>query len=83
MSVQDMTKPARRPVGLLVVGVILLVLAVIGIVLYATGAPDAAADAGTGTGALRGLTIWGAALCGGTGLVLVIVAMIKRGRATS
>ena len=77
-----MTKPARRPIGLLVAGIVLLVLAVIGIVLYATGAPDAAADTGSGTGGLRGLTIWGAALSGGLGIVLIVVAMIKRGRAT-
>lgn len=77
-----MTKPSRRPVGLIVAGVVLLVLAVIGIVLYATGAPDAAADTGSGTGGLRGLTIWAAALCGGVGVVLLVVAMIKRGRAT-
>jgi hypothetical protein len=81
------TNPAspRRSAStvLTVIGVVLLILGVVGVILYATGAPDAAADAGTETGGLRGATIWAAALSMGAGAALIVTALVKSRRGGS
>lgn len=55
----------------------LIAIAVAGIVLYAIGAPDQAAE-GSALGALRGGLIWVSALCGGAGAALLAYSLIRR-----
>ena len=77
MSMNDrMTRPSGGA-GPLIGGIVLLALGVLGVILYAVGAPDQA-DTGTGLGALRGALVIGAAICMGLGATLTLVAIIKR-----
>lgn len=74
---------AERAVGkaapLLVAGALLVLAALTGIVLYAVGAPDQAADA-TALGGLRGALIWGSALAMGVGALLLVFGFIRARR---
>ena len=70
------TTRRHRTLTLTVIGALLVVSGIIGVILYATGAPDAAAEAGTETGALRGATIWAAALSMGIGASLLLTALV-------
>lgn len=75
MTISAETRPSSGIV-LFVVGGILLVLGIVGVVLYATGAPDLAAD--DANDPFRALTIIGAALAMGVGAVLVVVGIVRR-----
>jgi hypothetical protein len=68
------------PVGFFAGAAVLIVLGIVGIVLYAVGAPDQAED-GSGLGALRGALIIGSALCGGLGALLAALGVVRRLRA--
>jgi hypothetical protein len=82
-SSDDSTGRRRRATILGSIGIVLVVLGIIGVILYATGAPDAAAEAGTETGALRGATIWAAALAMGIGAALILTAIMVSRRGGS
>jgi hypothetical protein len=84
MSSSDDTSGRRRRAAFIAgSGIVLLVLGIIGVILYATGAPDAAAEAGTETGALRGATVWAAALAMGIGAALILTAIVVSRRGGS
>jgi len=76
MSIKAEVRPSRG-IALFVAGGILLLLALVGIVVYATGLPDNAAD-GSGLGLLRGVTVVGSAICGGVGALLLAIGGVKR-----
>lgn len=81
MSLSAETRPSNGIV-LFVVGGVLLLLGLVGVVLYAFGIPDQAAD-GSGLGVLRGVTVVVAGLCVGVGVLLVAVGVVKRRSARS
>lgn len=77
MSLNDrMTRPSAGA-GPLIAGMVLLALGVLGVILYAVGAPDQAGTA-TPLGAMRGVLVIAAALCMGLGAALTVVGIIKR-----
>jgi hypothetical protein len=73
MSLSAETRPSNG-IAYFVVGGILVVLGLVGVVLYATGAPDLTGDAIP----LRALTIIGAAIAMGVGALLVVLGVVKR-----
>ncbi len=77
MSLSAETRPSNG-IALFVAGGILLVLGVVGVVLYATGAPDAAGDGNP----WRAVTIIGAAIAAGVGVLLVALGVVKRSSAS-
>lgn len=77
MSIQAEVRPSRGR-ALFVAGAVLLLIALAGIVVYATGLPDLASVEASAVGALRGLTVVGAAVCGGLGALLLVLAAVKR-----
>ncbi len=83
MSTSPESSRRHRTLTLAVIGALLVVAGIIGVILYATGAPDAAAEAGTETGALRGATIWAAALSMGVGAALLLTALVVSRRGGS
>jgi|GEM_PF-2434203 len=74
MSISAETRPSNG-IAYFVVGAVLLLLGLVGVVLYATGAPDLAADAND---PLRALTIIGAAIAAGAGILLIVLGVVKR-----
>lgn len=76
MSLSAEIRPSRG-IPYFVAGGVLLLLAIVGIVLYAFGIPDQAADGGE-LGVLRGVTVVGAAVAGGVGMLLVVLGVVKR-----
>lgn len=76
MSLSAETRPSSG-IALFVVGGLLVVLAVVGVLLYVFGIPDQAAD-GSGLGVLRGLTVVGAGISGGVGMLLIAIGAVKR-----
>jgi hypothetical protein len=74
--------PATRPssgIALLVVAIVLIVLGATGIVLYAVGAPDNLAE-GSALGGLRAGLVIVSALCVGSGAALGLLALLRRRR---
>ena len=76
MSLSAETRPSRG-VALFVAGAILVLIGIVGIVLYAFGIPDQAAD-GSELGVLRGVTVVGAGLAVGVGALLLALGAVKR-----
>jgi hypothetical protein len=76
MTLSAEIRPSRG-IGLFVAGGVLLLLAVVGIVLYAFGIPDQAAD-GSSLGVLRGVTVVGAGIAAGVGALLIVLGVVKR-----
>jgi hypothetical protein len=74
----DGIKKTHHSKRMLVAAIVFLALGVVGIILYATGAPDATGAEANGLGALRGLTIVGAAVCFGVGALLLVLGLIRR-----
>ena len=77
MSLSSETRPSNG-IAYFVVGAILLVIGIAGIVAYATALPDAAQAPTDATGPLRGLTIIGAAIATGAGVLLLALGVVKR-----
>lgn len=74
MSLSAETRPSNG-IAYFVVGGILVLLGIVGVVLYATGAPDLVSDAND---PFRALTIIGAAVATGAGLLLLVLGVVKR-----
>jgi hypothetical protein len=77
MSVSAETRPSNG-IALFVVGGILVLIGLAGVVAYASALPDALGASQSVTGMLRGLTIIGAAIAGGTGVLLLVLGAVKR-----
>jgi hypothetical protein len=77
MSLSSETRPSNG-IGLFVAGGILVLIGLAGIVAYASALPDALGAPENVTGVLRGLTIIGAAIAGGTGVLLLVLGFVKR-----
>lgn len=79
------TDNVRKPSGarrLLTIGIILLVIAVVGILYYTfTSTAPAEGTSATGDGVWQGLTIVISAACGGVGALLLVLGLVKRGSA--
>lgn len=77
MSLSSETRPSNG-VALFVAGGILVLIGIAGIIAYATAFPDAAQADLEATGPLRGLTIVGAGLATGAGVLLLVLGLVKR-----
>ena len=77
MSLSSETRPSNG-IAYFVAGAVLLVIGIAGIVAYAVALPDAAQAPTEATGPLRGLTIIGAAVATGAGVLLVALGVVKR-----
>jgi hypothetical protein len=77
MSISSETRPSNG-IALFVIGAILVLIGIIGMVAYAAALPDALGAPGNVTGMLRGGTIVGAAIAGGTGVLLLVLGAVKR-----
>jgi len=77
MSLSSQTRPSNG-VAFFVAGGILLLIGIAGVIAYATALPDAAQADMEATGPLRGLTIIGAAIAMGAGVLLLALGIVKR-----